>query len=57
VRYGHRRDQFQLAVVRTLQDGQYVVTQAKGQRSGKELFFDNFRSEDDLVEEHWALPR
>ncbi len=49
------RDQLRLAVVRALQDGEYVVTQAKGQRSGKEIFFDIFRFEAGLVVEHWAF--
>ena len=31
------RDQLQLTVIRAFQDGAYVVTQAKGQRSGKHL--------------------
>ena len=48
------RDQLQLVVVRAFQDGPYVVTQAKGQRSGKEIF-DIFRFEDGLVVEHWAF--
>jgi predicted SnoaL-like aldol condensation-catalyzing enzyme len=49
------RDQLQLTVVRAFQDGPYVVTQAKGQRSGRNVFFDIFRFEDDLVVEHWAF--
>ncbi|HMH12063.1 MAG TPA: nuclear transport factor 2 family protein [Edaphobacter sp.] len=49
------RNELQLAVVRAFQDGPYVVTQAKGQRSGKEIFFDIFRFEDGLVVEHWAF--
>ena len=49
------RDQLQLTVVRAFQDSPYVVTQAKGQRSGKEIFFDIFRFEDGLVVEHWAF--
>ena len=49
------RDQLQLTVVRAFQDGPYVVTQAKGQRSGRNIFFDVFRFEDGLVVEHWAF--
>jgi predicted SnoaL-like aldol condensation-catalyzing enzyme len=49
------RDQLQLTVVRAFQDGPYVVTQAKGQRSGRNVFFDIFRFEDGLVAEHWAF--
>ena len=48
------RDQLQLTVVRALQDGSYVVTQAQGQRSGRNIFFDIFLFEDGLVVEHWA---
>jgi predicted SnoaL-like aldol condensation-catalyzing enzyme len=47
------RDQLQLTVVRAFQDGPYVVTQAKGQRSGRSVFFDIFRFEDGF--EHWAF--
>ncbi len=49
------RDQLQLSVVRAFQDGPYVVTQAKGQRSGRNIFFDIFRFEGSLVVEHWAF--
>ena len=49
------RDQLQLTVVRAFQDGPYVVTQAKGKRSGRNVFFDIFRFEDGLVVEHWAF--
>ena len=49
------RDQLQLTVIRAFQDGLYVVTQAKGQRSGRNIFFDIFRFEDGLVVEHWAF--
>ena len=49
------RDQLQLTVVRAFQDSPYVVTQAKGHRSGKEIFFDIFRFEDGLLVEHWAF--
>ena len=48
-------DQLQLTVVRAFQDGPYVVTQAKRKRSGRNVFFDIFRFEDDLVVEHWAF--
>jgi len=43
------RDQLQLTVVRAFQDGPYVVTQAKGKRSGRNVFFDIFRFEDGLA--------
>jgi predicted SnoaL-like aldol condensation-catalyzing enzyme len=49
------RDQLKLTVTRALQDGPYVVTQAKGQRSGKNIFFDVFRFKDNLIVEHWAF--
>ncbi len=49
------RDQLLLTVVRAIQDGPYVVTQAIGQRSGREVFFDIFRFEEGLVAEHWAF--
>jgi predicted SnoaL-like aldol condensation-catalyzing enzyme/uncharacterized protein YndB with AHSA1/START domain len=49
------RDQLQLTVVRAFHDGPYVVTQAKGQRSGRNVFFDIFRFEDYLAVEHWAF--
>ena len=49
------RDQLHLTVVRALQDGPYVVTQATGQRSGRKVFFDIFRFEEGLVVEHWAF--
>ena len=32
-----------------------MVTQAKGQRSGRNIFFDIFRFEEGLVVEHWAF--
>ncbi len=49
------RDQLQLTVARAFQDEAYVVIQAKGQRSGRNIFFDVFRFEDGLVVEHWAF--
>jgi predicted SnoaL-like aldol condensation-catalyzing enzyme len=49
------RDQLQLTIVRALQDGPYVVTQARGKRSGRNIFFDIFRFADGLVVEHWAF--
>ena len=49
------REQLHLAVVRAFEDGQYVVTQSKGQRSGRNVFFDVFRFENGLVVEHWAF--
>ena len=48
-------EQLHLTVVRAIQDGPYVVTQATGQRSGREVFFDIFRFEEGLVVEHWAF--
>lgn len=49
------RDQLRITVARAIQDGPYVVTQAKGQRSGRSIFFDIFQFEDGLVVEHWAF--
>ena len=49
------RDQLRLEVIRAIQDGPYVMTQAKGQRSGGKVFFDIFRFEDGLVVEHWVF--
>ena len=49
------RDQLQLDLVRAIQDGPYVLTQAQGQRSGRSVFFDIFRFEDGLIVEHWAF--
>ena len=49
------REQLHMTVVRALQDGAYVVTQAKGQRSGQNIFFDIFRFENGLIVEHWAF--
>lgn len=49
------RGELQLSVVRALQDGPYVITQAKGQRSGRNVFFDAFRFEEGLIVEHWAF--
>jgi predicted SnoaL-like aldol condensation-catalyzing enzyme len=49
------RDELELTVARAFQDGPYVVTQAKGHRSGKNIFFDVFKFEDGLIVEHWAF--
>ena len=49
------REQLRLSVVRALEDGAYVVTQAMGARSGKNIFFDVFRFDDGLIVEHWAF--
>jgi predicted SnoaL-like aldol condensation-catalyzing enzyme len=49
------RDQLKLTVARAFQDGPYVVTQAEGHRSGKNIFFDVFRLEEGLIVEHWAF--
>ena len=48
-------DRLHIAVVRAFQDGPFVVTQAKGQRSKQNIFFDIFKFEDGLVVEHWAF--
>lgn len=48
------RETLSLTVVRSFEDGPYVVTQAKGQRAGQNIFFDVFRFEDALIVEHWA---
>ena len=44
-----------LEVVRTLQDGAFVVTQAHGEVLGRNEFFDVFRFEGGLIVEHWAF--
>ena len=49
------RNELRLQVVRAIQDGPYVVTEAEGQRSGKNVFFDVFRFEEGVVVEHWAF--
>ncbi len=49
------RDELQLTVVRAFQDGPYVVTQAKGQRSGRNIFFDIFSFENGFIVKHWAF--
>ena len=49
------KEQLHIEVVRALQDGSFVVTQAKGQRSGQNIFFDIFRFKHGLVVEHWAF--
>ena len=49
------RDQLHVSVVRSLQDGAYVVTQSTGERSGRNVFFDVFRFEAGQVVEHWAF--
>ena len=49
------RDQLHVTVARTLEDGEYVVTQARGQRSGRNIFFDVFRFDGGKVVEHWAF--
>ena len=49
------REQLHITVVRAIEDGPYVVTQARGQRSGQNIFFDIFRFEGGLVVEHWAF--
>lgn len=49
------REQLHLNVVRAIEDGPYVVTEATGQRSGRDLFFDVFLFESGLVVEHWAF--
>ena len=42
-------------VVRALQDGPFVVTQAQGSVRGRHVFFDVFRFEDGLIVEHWGF--
>ena len=49
------RDQLQLTVVRAFQDGPCVVTHAKGERSGRNVFFDIFRFEGGLVTGDWKM--
>ena len=49
------REELHITVVRAFEDGPCVVTQAKGQRSGQNIFFDIFRFENGLVVEHWAF--
>jgi predicted SnoaL-like aldol condensation-catalyzing enzyme/uncharacterized protein YndB with AHSA1/START domain len=44
-----------LRVVRAFQDGLYVFSQEEGLILGKNIFFDIFRFEDDLIVEHWAF--
>ncbi len=49
------REELQLEVVRAIEDGAYVVTHSTGKRSGKHVFFDIFRFEDEEIVEHWAF--
>ena len=49
------REQLHMAVIRAFEDGPFVVTQAKGLRSGRNIFFDIFKFEGGLVFEHWAF--
>ena len=44
-----------LEVVRAFEDGPYVVTQARGRRSGQGVLFDVFRLEEGLIVERWAF--
>ena len=44
-----------LTVVRAIQDGDHVVTQADGLILGRGVFFEIFRFEDGSVVEHWAF--
>lgn len=44
-----------LKVVRAFEDGSYVFTQADGQISDQNTFFDIFRFEDGLIVEHWVF--
>lgn len=44
-----------LDVIRVLQDGAFVVTQAQGDVHGQNVFFDVFRHDDGLIVEHWAF--
>ncbi len=49
------RGKSHLKAVRTFQDGPYVFTQAEGQVSDQNIFFDIFRFEDGLIVEHWTF--
>ena len=49
------RENHRLEVVRTLQDGAFVVTQSHGDVLGRNEFFDVFRFESGLVVEHWGF--
>lgn len=42
-------------MMRTFQDGPYVVTHAEGLILGQNIFFDIFRIEEDLIIEHWVF--
>ena len=42
-------------IVRILEDGDFVVTQADGRVRGDGTFFDVFRFEDGLIVEHWGF--
>ena len=44
-----------LEVVRLLQDGAFVVTQAQGDVLGRAVFFEVFRFEDGMIVEHWVF--
>ncbi|MGH6716255.1 MAG: hypothetical protein ACREDC_08730 [Bradyrhizobium sp.] len=44
-----------LEVLRALEDGRYVVTQAQSGASGERVLFDVFKLENDLIVEHWAF--
>jgi predicted SnoaL-like aldol condensation-catalyzing enzyme len=44
-----------LAVVRTIHDGAFVVAQAQGSMSGRNVFFHVFRFENGLIVEHWGF--
>ena len=49
------RDNRELEVVRTLEDGAFVVIQAHGDVLGRNEFFDVFRFDDGVIVEHWAF--
>ncbi len=44
-----------LEIVRAYQDGAFVVTQEKGNGSGRSVFFDVFRFDDGVIVEHWGF--
>ena len=48
-------EEHRLEVIRTLEDGDYVVTQADGEVRGDGAFFDVFRFEDGMIVEHWGF--
>jgi predicted SnoaL-like aldol condensation-catalyzing enzyme len=47
-------EQLRFKVVRTFQDGPYVITQVKAESSGDDMFV-VYRFQDGLIAEHWAF--